>query len=64
MNGTQFRQYIIDNFNLDGTAMRLIDNAIFYAESRYEEVKDQRICLSDLLDGIGLTDDEINQVSL
>lgn len=59
MNRDQFMNYIGENFNIDGAGMRLIDNALFYAESRFETRADRIICLMDLLDGIGLTYEEI-----
>lgn len=59
MNRDQFMNYISENFSLDGTTMRLIDDILFYAESRFETRSDRIICLTDLLSGIGLTHDEI-----
>ena len=65
MNREQLNDYIRENFTLDGgLAGRLIDAAIFYAESRFENVDDQRICLRDLLEPLGLTDAEINAINL
>jgi hypothetical protein len=60
MNHDQFMEYIVDNFTLDGTSQRLISNALFYAESRFEEKADRTICLMDLFgESIGLTQDEM-----
>lgn len=62
MNRQQFFDYIVENFNLDGTAQRLVNNALLYAESRYERRADRIICITDLLDDIGLTAEEINMI--
>lgn len=64
MNRNEFYDYIRENFTLDATALNLIDNILFYVESRFEEVEDQHIALKDLLDGFGLTDEEILRVEL
>lgn len=64
MGRNEFYDYIRENFTLDATALNLIDNILFYVESRFEEIEDQHIALKDLLAGFGLNDDEIERVRL
>ena len=63
MNRNEFFEYIIDNFTLSGEAQRLIDNILFYIESRFEDVNDQRIAARDLLASIDLEDVEFNLIN-
>ena len=63
MNRNEFFEYIIDNFTLSGEAQRLIDSILFYIESRFEDVNDQRIAARDLLRSIGLEDVEFNLIN-
>jgi len=55
--------YIMENFTISGTTARLIENIICYAE-RGNCVDDEDVCelLYDLLDGFGLTMNEIKAV--
>lgn len=61
MNAEQFYNYIIENFELDGTARNLIHNAICYA-TKYRYADDQRDVIRELLDGIGLLEDELEMI--
>lgn len=63
MNREQFYNYILENFNIDGTAGRLIDNILQFVEVNYPEENEQYNVLCSLLHGtIGLTDNEIKKV--
>jgi hypothetical protein len=66
MNKEEFLRYIFENFNLDGTAGRLVDNILYYVDKRGYESADsnyEHLCL--LLDGaFGLTDREIKMCSI
>ena len=63
MNRYEFFKYIIDNFTLSGEALQLVDSILFYIESRFEDVNDQRIAARDLLGSIGLEDVEFNLIN-
>lgn len=61
MNKEEFYDYIQAQFNIDGTASRLISNILDFAEGM--DANDQYRVLTALLDGtIGLTDAEIRKV--
>ena len=63
MNPNEFYDYIVENFNLNGTACRLIKNILNYIEEQgfADQDKNYRhLCM--LLDGtIGLSDREIKK---
>ena len=66
MNAGEFYNYIIENFNLDGTSSRLVRNVIEYVEAQdfvsNLEVHDH---LTALLDGaFGIEEHEIQQYCL
>ena len=64
MNRSEFYDYILENFNIDATAACLIDNILRYIEENFKIVSDQHKLLCDLLDGFGLTFEEITKVKL
>ena len=61
MNANQFYDYILENFNLGGTAARLVDSIIQYVETQeFADEKDAQMHLSCLLDGaFGIEEREI-----
>lgn len=64
MNRKESLEYICQNFDISGDAMRLIDNILQYAE-RIVAPDERRAFLSDtLMYTIGLTEDEIAKFSL
>ena len=65
MNREEFMEYIRENFNVNGTTQRLIDNILCFVENNYPEENEQYRVLCALLDGtIGLTSNEIKKVYL
>lgn len=65
MNREEFMEYIRENFNVNGTTQRLIDNILCFVENNYPEENEQYRVLCSLLDGtIGLTSNEIKKVYL
>lgn len=64
MNRQEFLDFVSRNFYIGGDAMRLIDNILVYAEKDVSP-DDRKAFLTAMLDGtIGLTDEEIRQISL
>jgi hypothetical protein len=63
MNREEFYDYIIENFTLSPEAARIINSILFYIESRFEDVNDQRIAARDLLGSIDLEDVEFNLIN-
>lgn len=62
MNRGEFMDYVRENFNVDGAAMRLIANILRRAEGIPDE-NEQYLFLCDMLDGtIGFTDQEIKMI--
>ena len=61
MNEREFYDYIIEHFNLDGTANRLIRNIIEYIrDQEFVDAEDAQYHLKSLLDGaFGITEHEI-----
>lgn len=65
MDKNEFKQYIVDNFNISGEAHRLIGNILDFVQENYTDENEQYNALCSLLDGtIGLTDNEIKKVYL
>ena len=62
MGRKEFYQYLIDNFSLSGEAQRLIDNILYYVELQSAAPDEQHQMIGFLLDGIGLSEDEIRKV--
>ena len=62
MDRKEFYQYLIDNFSLSGEAQRLIDNIFYYVELQSASPDEQHQMIGFLLDGIGLSEDEIRKV--
>ena len=62
MNKDQFHDYILNNFTMDGTSLRLVHNILDYVAVQGCCYEDQQALLSALLDGIGLTEEEIGMV--
>ena len=64
MNANEFLEYIEENFNISGEALRLIGNILDYAEIHIEPIE-QYGYLCEMLEGtIGLSDREIRRISL
>lgn len=61
MGRKEFYQYLIDNFSLSGEAQRLINNILQYVELQSAPPDEQRQMIGFLLDGIGLSKDEIRK---
>lgn len=61
MTKEQFYNYILENFNLDGTA--LVQNILDYIEKHTFDTNESYLMACDLLDGIGLTDAELRKIS-
>jgi len=62
MNKEEFYNYIIENFNISGSAARLINNILDYAESQGFDEEELYNYLCSMLDGtIGLSDNEIKR---
>jgi len=60
MNEKEFYNYIQENFTLDGTSSRLVQNIIDFVSEEWDEVESAHIDLWRLLDGaFGLTEKEV-----
>lgn len=57
----EFFEYILENFTIDNDGRRLISNILDWIWVQSMDKKDSVNCLMLLLDGIGLTEDEIGQ---
>lgn len=57
----EFFEYILENFTIDNDGRRLISNILDWIWVQAMDKKDSVNCLMLLLDGIGLTEDEIGQ---
>ena len=65
MNREEFMEYVRENFNISGSAQRLIDNILSFVENTYFDSNEQYRVLCELLDGtIGLSDNEIKRICL
>jgi len=64
MNKKQFFEYITGNFTLDATSRNLVLNILDYVESKVYGEDEIQDALLELLDGIGLEDEEIKHVKL
>lgn len=66
MNRVEFYNYILENFTIDGTTARLINNILVFVENNYpSEFEQQHNVLDELLSGtIGLTNEELNRVCM
>lgn len=64
MNRKEAMEYLTTNFSLSGEAQRIIDNILYYFELQDLDEDQQYNMLSSLLDGIGLTDEEIKRIVL
>ena len=62
MDRKEFYQYLIDNFSLSSEAQRLIDNILYYVELQSAPPDEQHQMIGFLLDGIGLSEDEVRKV--
>ncbi len=62
MNKKEFYNYIIKNFTLDATTRNLVLNILDYVELQALNETDTQEMLAQLLDGIGLDDEEIKKV--
>lgn len=63
MNRKEAMEYLTTNFSLSGEAQRIIDNILYYVELQDLDEDQQYNMLSSLLDGIGLTDEEIKRIA-
>jgi len=65
LNAREFYDYIMENFNLGGTASRLVGNIVDYVEAQgFVCDLDARLHLNSLLGGaFGLEESEINLYS-
>ena len=57
----EFFEYILENFTIDNDGRKLISNILDWIWIQSMDKKDSVNCLMLLLDGIGLTEDEIGQ---
>lgn len=57
----EFFEYILENFTIDNDGHKLISNILDWIWVQSMDKKDSVNCLMLLLDGIGLTEDEISQ---
>lgn len=57
----EFFEYILENFTIDNDGRRLISNILDWIWMQSMDKEDSVNCLMLLLDGIGLTEDEISQ---
>lgn len=63
MNKEEFYNYIRDNFELEGAAMRLIWNILTFIEESCTSHDEQYALACDLLDNtIGLADAELRKI--
>ena len=64
MNHEEFFEYLKENFTLSPDAYILIDNILEYVSWSYYDSEIQYDLLRQLLYGIGLEDEEIEQINL
>lgn len=64
MNRQEFLDFVSRNFYIGGDAMRLINNILVYAEQDVPPDGRQAFLTAMLEGTIGLTDEEISQISL
>ncbi|MDO5397547.1 MAG: hypothetical protein Q4G33_06425 [bacterium] len=65
MGRQQFFDYIQQNYDISGEAMRLVDNILYYIETIDLTPDEQYDALYSLLDGvIGLSEDELKNVRM
>lgn len=57
----EFFKYILENFTIDNDGRKLISNILDWIWVQSMDKEDSVNCLMLLLDGIGLTEDEISQ---
>ena len=64
MNREEFLEYLNKEFSLSSDCRRIINNILYYVEEQDLFEHEQHSIISDLLDGIGLTEDEIDMINL
>lgn len=62
MDRFSFVAYIDKNFTLSVQAQRLVYDILFYIEDNFDDTETQRSVARDLLDSIGLSDEEFNLI--
>lgn len=63
MNKEEFYNYILENFSLDGTALRLVQNILDHIEKTTPDENEQYLMACDLLSGFGMTDAEMRKIA-
>ena len=63
MSKEEFYGYIVDNFSLDGAALRLVQNILDYIEKTTDRENEQYLMACDLLSGFGMTDAEMRLIA-
>lgn len=62
MNRKELYNYILNNYTIDGITARIIDDILFYIESRFETPNDQRIAARDLLQELDIEPEILNNL--
>jgi hypothetical protein len=62
MDRFSFMAYINENFTLSVQAQRLVYDILFYIEDNFDDPEDQKAAAKELLDSIGLSDEEYNLI--
>lgn len=62
MDRFSFMAYINENFTLSVQAQRLAYDILFYIEDNFDDPEDQKAAAKELLDSIGLSDEEYNLI--
>lgn len=62
MDRFSFMAYINENFTLSVQAQRLVYDILFYIEDNFDDPETQRSIARELLDSIGLSDEEYNLI--
>lgn len=62
MDRFSFMAYINENFTLSVQAQRLVYDILFYIENNFNDPEDQKTAARELLDSIGLSDEEYNLI--
>lgn len=63
MGKDEFYEYICENFDLDGTSLRLIQNILDYIEKTTIDENEQYLLACDLLCGFGMSDYEMSKIA-
>lgn len=63
MGKDEFYEYIHENFSLDGTSLRLIQNILDHIEKTAIDENEQYLLACDLLCGFGMSDAEMRMIS-